>query len=478
MQRSTRDTIETPSRGAGISFLSSNPDVQEAIKYGRVERANPGPDGCSRRKITHKGVVYIVDEKGEEVVSWSMDDATRKPAWLQAPNGVNTHTIVVVDSSGSMRKNDVPGYKSRTEAVYHCLEKDLLDPQLKVSQSPGAGRALVSLIEMGEDANVVFERREVNEELQVFLSEKKRDSGKSHGHYLSALDAIIQLQRQNPVETFEEKIFVIFLSDGAPSDHTLYKCEHNISPYERRHDQRFGQRFGRCCRQELQHRVRKECIEKVLKMGDLFGRDRLRIATIAFGPPGEDYKVLEEMSKVLPNGHFSKLGLNAGSLRTAFSSLTSSLTSLRTAAGPSSGLSQRRIESEVAGQDEGKDWWVYVESQAHHWAGKNGNAVILKKQRYDRVSEEFVDVPLEMGSDGVAHSRKKFSEGAERVCFRCYEFKTGDAESMERVGVVLVAKESKFEEHLNESDFHKTFCRVQEKAKELVCTSLYYVHWY
>ena len=96
----------------------------------------------------------------------------------------------------------------------------------------------------------------------------------------------------------------------------------------------------------------------------------------------------------------------------------------------------------------------------------SNNAVILKKQRYDLVLEEFVDVVLEHDSEGVAHSRKMFAHGAERICFRCYEFKT-DAESMERVGPVLVAKESKYEEHLDQSDFHKTFCRMQEKAIEL-----------
>jgi hypothetical protein len=213
--------------------------------------------------------------------------------------------------------------------------------------------------------------------------------------------------------------------------------------------------------------VRKDCVERVLKMGDLLGRNRLHISTIAFGPADQDYKILEEMSKQLPNGHFSKLGLNAGSLRTAFSSLTSSLTSFRTSAGSSSGLTERQIDTEVAGQDEEHDWWIYVWSPDHPWASVDGNAVVFQKQRFDRISEEFVDIPMEIGSQGVAHSRKMFAKGAERVCFHCYEFKNVDAESMERVGPKLVAKQSKHVEHLLQSDFHKTFCRVQEKARHL-----------
>ena len=451
------------------SVLCGNPDVQEALKYGRFEKANSGPDGSPRLIVTHKGTVYLVDERTRrEVASWRMDDALlEQPAWMHSPKGFTTHTIVVVDASGSMRKNDIPGYKSRTEAVYDCLERDLIEPQLRLSQSPGAGSAFLSLIEMGEHASVAFERQEVGEELQVLLRGKKLDykSGASHGHYISALDSILDLQRNSPLENVEDKIFIVFLSDGAPSDHISYVCSHHISPYTSFHDRRFGLEVGRECRAALQRAVRRECVERVQKMGDLCGRNRLRIATIAFGPPVENYQVLKDMAKELPNGHFSKLGLNAGSLRTAFSSLTSSLTMLRSHTGAlSSGLTERCIEKEVADQDEETDWWVYVHSHDHPWAGLNGNAVILKKQRYDRVSEEFVDVPLEHGSEGVAHSRKMFAHGAERFCFRCYEFKK-DAESrQERVGPVLVAKESRYEEHLVQSDFHKTFCRVQEKA--------------
>ena len=53
------------------------------------------------------------------------------------------------------------------------------------------------------------------------------------------------------------------------------------------------------------------------------------VSTVAFGPPQEDFEVLKNMSTVLPRGSFQKLGLSAAALKTAFSSLTSSLTSLR-----------------------------------------------------------------------------------------------------------------------------------------------------
>jgi hypothetical protein len=173
-----------------------------------------------------------------------MDDAISEPAWVQAARCVDTHTIVVVDASGSMRKSDVPGYKSRTEAGYHCLEKDLLEPQLPISQSIGAGKAVVSLIEMGEHANIVLERSEVNNEVQEHLREKMKNykSGKNYGNYIPALDPILELQHRRPMEAVDEKIFVVFLSDGAPSDHIQGLCEHRCNPYGAWHDKRFAER--------------------------------------------------------------------------------------------------------------------------------------------------------------------------------------------------------------------------------------------
>jgi hypothetical protein len=50
---------------------------------------------------------------------------------------------------------------------------------------------------------------------------------------------------------------------------------------------------------------------------------------VAFGPSGDDYALLQRMAETLPRSKFQKLGLNVANLRTAFSSLTDSLSSLR-----------------------------------------------------------------------------------------------------------------------------------------------------
>lgn len=65
-----------------------------------------------------------------------------------------SHTVVVVDASGSMRKNDVAGYATRTEAVYESLASEFIAPQLAAQKKGGVEKAVVSLIEMSNESEV------------------------------------------------------------------------------------------------------------------------------------------------------------------------------------------------------------------------------------------------------------------------------------------------------------------------------------
>ena len=51
---------------------------------------------------------------------------------------------------------------------------------------------------------------------------------------------------------------------------------------------------------------------------------------MAFGPPKDDYKLLQQMAAVLPGSSFQKLGLSAAGLTSCFSSFSSTLTNMRT----------------------------------------------------------------------------------------------------------------------------------------------------
>jgi Mg-chelatase subunit ChlD len=252
--------------GAPRAPAERDRELAEAFKYGRFERANPGPDGSERLKITHKGVVFITDAEGkQEITSWRLDGHDDSLQGPERPRG--THTVIVVDHSGSMRKDDVPGYATRTEAVYDCLARDFLAPQLQVSKDAMAGDAVVSLLEMSDEAVVALERQPITEELQTNIARRAQRRAQSHGNYLPALDAALALLERSIAR--DERIVLIFLSDGAPSDHCFRECMHGVQVWQhagvfdsagRAVLKSCGFEAGRYCRRLIKDQIRSECL--------------------------------------------------------------------------------------------------------------------------------------------------------------------------------------------------------------------------
>ena len=101
------------------------------------------------------------------------------------------------------------------------------------------------------------------------------------------------------------QLFLVFLSDGAPSDHLRGVCEHGVNvwqseglprdaygggPLYRDKKGQMKEALQNCetawqCRAELKELVNQECYERVEELGDLFGRDRMCIHTVAVRPP-------------------------------------------------------------------------------------------------------------------------------------------------------------------------------------------------
>ncbi|KAK3275216.1 hypothetical protein CYMTET_16642 [Cymbomonas tetramitiformis] len=445
-------------------------ELQEAIKYGRKERANPGRNGEARWKYTHRGVVYVTDSTSRhEITCWRLDDA-EVPEAQCANSAYGAHVVFVVDNSGSMRKSDVPGYDTRTAAVYDCLARDLVQPQLK-----GAipGDVHVSLITMEDKAKVVMEKVAVDMQLAKFLEKRKGQRARSHGNYLPALDALTELFVRH--DSFNEKqLFVIFLSDGAPSDHNNLTCPHGVQVWQPDPHQLVSaggkKQLRQCggkaaCRQILKANVQLDCLKRLDNLGDLLGRDRLHFHTVAFGSPDENYDTLRLMAKQLPRASFQKLGLSAGSLRTALTSLTSSLTSMRTEAA-SKMLTLRKEKQQVASGRDIAQYDVYTGPKFY------------SKRRWDLQLKKFIEVSLGEAVAGVATGDYTFAEGGERYVYYCTELSGSD----KPVGTKLIAKESKFEEHLRHTvmygvvledlknqdsafSYYARFCRVLAEAQ-------------
>jgi hypothetical protein len=187
-------------------------ELQAAVKHGKKEAANPGRDGSKRFKYTHKGVVYITDETSKhEITSWRLDDDANVVQHAQLePCEYMTHTVLVVDHSGSMRKNDVAPFETRTAAVYAAVTDQFIAPALESQRAQLSAVAssttddkhdrkpqVVSLIEMSAKATVVLNRAPLDDALLVALRKRKNSRATSHGNYVPALQAVRNLLEED-----------------------------------------------------------------------------------------------------------------------------------------------------------------------------------------------------------------------------------------------------------------------------------------
>jgi hypothetical protein len=145
------------------------------------------------------------------------------------------------------------------------------------------------------------------------LEKIERRRPKSHGNYLPALDMALKVMVDDAQHC--GSLLLLFFSDGAPSDESSRRCQHGKEVFriDRKADPRMGHNskgLAWHCRKQVQEQVRIECISKIKRIGQVFGRDKVILRTLAFGPPKKNFEMLEEMAKALPRGEFQKLGLN------------------------------------------------------------------------------------------------------------------------------------------------------------------------
>ena len=347
-------------------------ELQEAIKYGRRESAVPGRKGDERLKFTHRGVVYITDATMKhEITSWRISAPVLHDLGDVKGvdrTGIASHTVIVVDASGSMRKTDVLGFSSRTKAVYETICTQFLEPQIALSSNAatniGLGRAVVSLLEMSETTRVIFDRQDINNNTLKAVRKRGDSHARSHGHYCHALDELLKILLNDINQ--ETQVTIIFLSDGSPSDHITLSCPHGYKVWSDSMgtELRNGKKLlNDCpeskpgqCRRALKLKVKEDCVTKINVIGDMLGRDRVKIVTAAFGPATEDYSVLKAMAAALPRNSFQMLGLSASCLTSTLTSLSSDLTSLRTEMGSRKGVhTQRNIEKESKDEHEARE---------------------------------------------------------------------------------------------------------------------------
>mmetsp|Transcript_18260 Transcript_18260/g.55060 ORF Transcript_18260/g.55060 Transcript_18260/m.55060 type:complete len:818 (-) Transcript_18260:1605-4058(-) len=421
-------------------------------------------------------VVYLTDGASRQLItSWRLDGLGATATRDAKPAGV--HAVVVVDSSGSMRKGDVNGYATRKQAVYDCLVRQFVQDQIA---GGGAADIEVSVIEMSDWASTVISRSKMDRALQCEFKRLGKQRARNHGNYLPALDKALDLLHSDA--HMRHTLMLLFFSDGEPSDHTFRECDHGIEVW------RQGSRthLRECpfasapwvCRQAVKRAVQEECVRKVHEIGDVLGYDRVVMSTIAFGNIDQDYSVLQKMGEALPRGSFHKLGLDAHGLSSALSTLSSSLTTLVT----NTGLQDKTLRSKVVVKEQVSATASQMISSTQGWRiyhgewttrATDGNVAVY---RYDMSKGALVQHSLPSRTTGIAFYAHPFANGVERYVYRCAQicvlpdcadrwYCHGQSTAI-RMQRRMVCKEAKYVENLGRN-FQEIHARVQAEAEEM-----------
>jgi hypothetical protein len=295
-------------------------DLQRARRYGMRENARRG-----RIKYTYGGVVFIYDPvTNSEVTSFPSPDRSletsgtkvSKPIILPRKNDYDdpsikefrdsskamldrsawtSHSILVVDMSGSMRRDDVNGAKCRSDGVWMALARDYVQKPLEMKTRSKTD--VISVIVMKDEATVLLKYEPTDWVLYNKLIDLRewtqlRPSGP--GNYMPALEKAERLLKKNINSKCSLSLF--FFSDGKPSD-------------------------------------RGDFAGKMGNIASQFGR-RLSIACIGMAEMGEDFSTLNDMVTEAQSygakATFGKPSLDADSLSNIVTTLASSVTTSMT----------------------------------------------------------------------------------------------------------------------------------------------------
>jgi hypothetical protein len=458
-------------------------DLAAAVKYGVQERGFPHPHtGETRWKYTFAGIVYITDETStREITSWALelpfDTVTLSDRVLTVHNegklrviedksSITSHTIIVVDTSGSMRQSDMNGHRSRLRGVYYALAKEFLEGRLYAKDDQrnfgfhSNYSDVVSLIEFSDTSSIVFECEPCSWVLHNrFVSLSDGERARSHGCYFDAIKAAFELLIEySSSNKCAGQIF--FMSDGRPSDKSR---NHNIWPNP------FPENMY-CYIQE---------------QSALYG-SRLNFTTYGFGKSAAEFEVLQQMVE------YAKLGGAQGSFGFSFqdnemlrSLISSSQQSL---------INTRTMLTRIVGNEEHdsrsfdhlkKTSSELDKMQFNHinydFFNTTGSGPQLRITRFERKYQELHTLrgkyhkPILAPAASLQHtaatgfvvSKFFFGRGAERLAFYMTEIDS----SNQPVGEPMVAKTSKADEerkHPSEvKDWHNKFLNVQHKVEGL-----------
>lgn len=442
----------------------SKRDLNLAVKHGTRQ-----PVG-GRWMIVHEDVVFIVNRSmTKEVTAYPEPlspiplspeerEMHRKTISLVRlkPSLCKSHTVLVVDRSGSMNTHDIYMHRDRLTAAYHNLAVEFVGEQ--ILNGTANNRDMVSLVEFEQNATLVIDHepttwvtynkllsRRKNERFVDRQADLERDYWKSN--YLPALESAEEQLRSR--DTPSCALSLLFISDGSPTDARASGLTSDGA--------------------------RQRIVAKVKDISDEFGA-RLCMTFVGFGNHSGDFQVMQDMAKAVSESgskaEFIYCQNTSFSLGQAMSSLISSTLVTRTNL-MNGALTTRTFVQENkndTGHEEWKlyqiiDHWVYDPSQ-RKWVPYGG---LPPGSLHTPEHRSLASMILKRGTKPqcLAMSQKTIgAPGAERLAYRCSLCDTFDRDSM--VLGEMVAKETKTVELVKQQeDFHKEFFESQTLAGTL-----------
>jgi hypothetical protein len=439
-------------------------DLKAARKYGKREQQFWGKNRTTAPNVfryTYKDIVYVVDEASNKEVTCYAHPMKLVPVPL--PPGMETfhnvaikktrsdlnswtsNTVMVIDTSGSMRTSDIWGTRNRLDSVWLSVALDFLAQRLESGAATFTD--VVSIVTMGEHPEVLFQEVPTTWNLYndiVELYNQKTSRAAGHGFFLPSLTKAEELLTRNSNASCAAAL--LFLSDGAPSDVGIMRKE-NI-------------------------------IDKVESLAKNFGR-RLTFTAIGIGCKDE-FDMLQNMVDTAKDfgaiAEFKLPSMTSSSLGETFTSVATSLTSTQTEMTDLGTMKQRKIR-DVSRESKSKasqilttvseaDFFLYsidrtlrkIYSEVIHPNGKK--VVSFNKEPLQHSDAKY-----------VAFAMGPFGEGAERFAFRFFEV-AADGKTI--LGLPLVAKESRIvleeigiADEVARKEFVRTFCTSQQLARRV-----------
>jgi len=541
--------------------------LQEARRYGMSETQSNG-----RIKYTYAGLVFIFDPKhNRAITSWKIDSTrpckgkttveqpsneykkkkkesksgTRfyKPIMIQKSQDHESmslklsheeittevhkqkekwasHTVIVVDMSGSMRDDDVDGARCRSDGVWTALARDYIKQQLE--DGTCSAFDLVSVVAMRSTAKVVIQCEPMTYVLYnklVAFREWENMKPEGHGNYKPAMEQAAKLLAINASGSCS--LTLMFFSDGKPSDFHQEGKEFSWQEYDK---------------------VQNELAGMAGNIGSTFGR-RLSFVCVGMAGDGENFATLKKMAEEAKmfgaQATFNRPLLNSRSLsEIVTSSVVSSLASKLELTSVKTGKA-RLVRTDVERESNNAPDDTKVNENWRAFLTSSGKQYVQNVWVWNQKVEDFARIinpgcnncykpvathsyqVLEIGgsmcpkckacyfcarcmavggfqchrkssecsafteerrsgflvggskcplSYNVAWKKQAFGEGAERLAFK---FRFVDRRG-QFTGPVMVAKESRFVEDVESSTktylsshrhaYHKTFMRTQSVA--------------